>query len=483
MEVRNDFNSASLRRTVRPKFGNWVALRKLGQDMYEHSKGVQKGLQYLGTNNGENLNNIVTAVGTSAVAPIFIRYNPLSHEDSKTKAYTAWRQPISAVINLAVQLLVMSKYNDMLDRHATYLATDRMDLRAKPKEAALRKLINAEYKHEKAQAALKGEKFLTKKEFTKQRLQHYQDEAFYSELNRYRKEMANTDIPVADLIKPKEFQDAREAAFKELIKKDYGVTDSELGEMKDLDAFKKKGKSIIKSKRIDTKKLTEDIERRAEEIASEKVLKELEREANIKVETSARLDKMLTQAEEKSKEIYDNPKVKDKSGEILKTKKKIFTDTINTMKKEISDIEKEGDAPAKPEGIDEEEKAAQMAEKRARAEVLTSAVEKMERAGSIERVRRHGSNKKEVLQSVRIKKWLKVRINRAEQILSDYKKKSGIVVGLMILPITCGILNWSYPRIMERFFPELTEAKKASAQKKAEAESTDSVELTGKEAK
>ena len=59
MEVRNDFNSASLRRTVRPKFGNWVALRKLGQDMYEHSKGVQKGLQYLGTNNGETVDALI----------------------------------------------------------------------------------------------------------------------------------------------------------------------------------------------------------------------------------------------------------------------------------------------------------------------------------------------------------------------------------------------------------------------------------------
>ncbi len=480
MEVRNDFNSASLRRTVRPKFGNWVALRKLGQDMYEHSKGVQKGLQYLGTNNGENLNNIVTAVGTSAVAPIFIRYNPLSHEDSKTKAYTAWRQPISAVINLAVQLLVMSKYNDMLDRHATYLGTDRMDLRAKPKEAALRKLINAEYKHEKAQAALKGEEFMNKKEFFKKRLEHYQDEAFYSELGRYRKEMAKTDIPVADLIKPKEFQDARVSAFREIIAKDYGVTDAELGEMKDFDTFKKKGKSIIKSKHIDTKKLTEDIERRAEQIASDKVLKQIELETSIKLETSSRLDNMLKLADEKSKEIYDNAKVKNKSDAISNARKKIFTDTINTMKQEMNALEQEVIALSKAEGLEEAEKAAQMAEKRARAEVLNSAIAKMERAGSIERVRHHGSSKKEVLQSVKIKKWLKVRINRAEQILSDYKKKSGIVVGLMILPITCGVLNWSYPRIMERFFPELVEAKKASAQKKAEAENQAAV--SGKEA-
>ena len=292
--------------------------------------------------------------------------------------------------------------------------------------------------------------------------------------------MANTEIPVADLIKPKEFQDARVSAFRELIKKDYNVTDAELGEMKDLDSFKKKGKSIIKSKRIDVKKLTEDIERRAEEIAEEKVLKQLEMETNIKVETSSRLDKMLALAEEKSKEIYDNPEVKNKTEAINNAKKKIFADTIKTMQQEMAAIEQEVVALAKADGLEETEKAAQMAEKRAKAEVLNSAIEKMERAGSIERVRYHGSNRKEVLQSVKIKKWLKVRINRAEQILSDYKKKSGIIVGLLILPFTCGILNWSYPRIMERFFPELTEAKKASVQKKAEAEKA--AEMSGKEA-
>lgn len=482
MEVRNDLNSVSLRKTVRPKFGNWVELRKLGQDMYEHSKGLQKGLQTLGLNNGENLNNIVTAIGTAGVAPIFIRYNPISHEDPKTKSYSAWRQPISAVIALGVQLPVMTAYNNMLDRHATYLGVDRMDLRAKPKESALKNLIKAEYKHEKAQAALNGKEFMTKKEFFKQRLQHYQDEAFYSELNRYRQEMAKSNISVADLIKPKEFQDARVDAFKELIQKEYGVTGKELGEIKDFDEFKKKGKSIIKSKHIDTSKLAEDIERRAEQIASDKVMKEIEREANIKMETSTRLNDMLQKADEKSKEIIDNPKVKNKSEAISSAKKKIFNEAISEMKKELAALQQEVEAFSKTSGLNEAEKAGQIAEKTARAEVLNSAINKMERNGCIEKIKHHGTNRKEVLQSVKIKKWLKVRINRAEQILSDYKKKSGIVIGLCILPFTCGLLNWAYPRIMERYFPELTQAKKANAAKFSD-QNKDTVELTGKEAK
>ena len=42
----------------------------------------------VGENNGENLNNVVTAIGTAGVAPIFIVNNPLAKEDKKTKVAT-----------------------------------------------------------------------------------------------------------------------------------------------------------------------------------------------------------------------------------------------------------------------------------------------------------------------------------------------------------------------------------------------------------
>ena len=48
----------------------------------------------------------------------------------------------------------------------------------------------------------------------------------------------------------------------------------------------------------------------------------------------------------------------------------------------------------------------------------------------------------------------------------DFKQKSGLVVGLAILPFTCGLLNWAYPRIMEEWFPNLAHSKKANNQQK-----------------
>ena len=76
----------------------------------------------------------------------------------------------------------------------------------------------------------------------------------------------------------------------------------------------------------------------------------------------------------------------------------------------------------------------------------------------------HGTTYETALRSVRIKKWLTTRINNSEKFLSDFKQKSGLVVGLAILPFSCGLLNWAYPRIMEEWFPELANSKAKSAQ-------------------
>jgi|GEM_PF-5295151 len=44
--------------------------------------------------------------------------------------------------------------------------------------------------------------------------------------------------------------------------------------------------------------------------------------------------------------------------------------------------------------------------------------------------------------------------------LKSIQKYGGIAVTLATLPITCGILNWVYPRFMEKFMPEIANAKK-----------------------
>lgn len=58
--------------------------------------------------------------------------------------------------------------------------------------------------------------------------------------------------------------------------------------------------------------------------------------------------------------------------------------------------------------------------------------------------------------------------NSAKQITENaknYSKYTGMALNLITTAISCTILNWAYPRIMERFFPELTSNKKAESMK------------------
>lgn len=64
---------------------------------------------------GEVPNIIITALGTGLVAPFFIKYNPLSKADDDTRTYSAWRQPVSAVLAVATQVSMVAPFNNLLN--------------------------------------------------------------------------------------------------------------------------------------------------------------------------------------------------------------------------------------------------------------------------------------------------------------------------------------------------------------------------------
>lgn len=64
---------------------------------------------------GEVPNIIINAVGTGLVAPIFIKHNPLSKADEDTRTYSAWRQPVSAVLAIATQASMVAPFNNLLN--------------------------------------------------------------------------------------------------------------------------------------------------------------------------------------------------------------------------------------------------------------------------------------------------------------------------------------------------------------------------------
>ena len=79
-------------------------------------------------------------------------------------------------------------------------------------------------------------------------------------------------------------------------------------------------------------------------------------------------------------------------------------------------------------------------------------------------VKNLGKTFDEILHNVKIKKLIKSRLSDSKKVFKTMNTQLGLVVNLATLPLTCGVLNWAYPRIMEKIMPEMAAKKKASSQ-------------------
>lgn len=108
---------------------------------------MSKLAKKLAINDGEFQNNVINAVFTTTLAPLFIAYNPFAHQDKKTKEYAALRQPISAIIALGCVLPMTAGVNKFLDFYANNGFSQRLDLRMSPSDSYFIPQFKKEYKN------------------------------------------------------------------------------------------------------------------------------------------------------------------------------------------------------------------------------------------------------------------------------------------------------------------------------------------------
>ncbi len=96
---------------------------------------ILRGINKLKNNIGEFQDICINALGTGLLAPIFIKYNPLSKTDEDTRTYSAWRQPLSALLAIATQGLftipIVSKINSMANEGALNLDCNKTPFKDK----------------------------------------------------------------------------------------------------------------------------------------------------------------------------------------------------------------------------------------------------------------------------------------------------------------------------------------------------------------
>ena len=491
----------------------------------------EKALVYANNWQGEHFNNAVTAVGTAGVAPIFIINNPLAKEDINTKKYTAARQPISAIITLAGQVPVMMAYNQLLDNYVTEHRLDRCDLHAAPPKSYYKSLCSEQTKKFLLEnPEYIGN--IKKSELNQLFYEKAKNNAFYNELSKLRKVMHNIDfegkenfkqvanqlksamndagfIKTEAMISPKDYEIAEKQILQDYLADKHSVKFDDKGRIlqigdnviskkhhqKELKSVSELGKSSFKNL---MKKYGLDISKEEyaaikeainEDVIKQKAMLSVEFENMSKAKAKFQLAQMAREAKTRLHALnaqllkkgipqeYVNKYIEQQSLELL-----------NQMKAQAEELVKNAKVTV-PEGsteltLDEAKYLLDKLNQKIKNEFNPANIEnktfldkaklKIYNCFKNERniffLKTEGRDTLEdTLRDQQVKKWLTTRINNSEKILKNFKTISGLIVGLAILPITCGILNWAYPRIMEEFFPQLARSKKQANKTKEAA--------------
>lgn len=69
---------------------------------------IVTSLEKFSKNGGEKISNYANAAGKAVIAPMVIMHNPFSKENKENRKWAAVKQPIEAVITVAIQTLSLS---------------------------------------------------------------------------------------------------------------------------------------------------------------------------------------------------------------------------------------------------------------------------------------------------------------------------------------------------------------------------------------
>lgn len=393
-----DNNITSFARKNSPQNGNVSfgskrkACAELVKKLSEKDTALPKFLEWLGNNDGEILNTIVTGIGTAFIAPIFIAFNPFSKEDKETKIYSAWRQPISAILAVAAQIGINTQYNKHIDKVASLGKFDRANLEAFPMKSYLKGIIKKEHP-----------------EYTKEQInaeiEKRQIDARWKAINEAREKLVNEHITYDQLI-----DDEAKRLAKNEIKSRYK---DELEKM----SFKQREKFIA-----------EKLPAQAEQIVEQQVTESARGKALAR--------EWIRDAKQKNIPYETLLQIKEKE---MKALNEISANNITDFAKGL---------------------------------------EKLKSYGGYDNVKYLDADYAKVLQYTKIKRLVYANIDKARSVLGSYRRWTGILISLATLPVSCGLLNYIYPRLMEKIMPNVKHKKHCNA---PSLKGADTLHLHGKE--
>lgn len=473
-----------------------TAIKPIKETILEIMPKIAKRMVKAYESMGEIQNQFINALGTGLVAPLFIKFNPISDTDQDTRTYTAWRQPVSAVLTVCTQCAIVKPFNDLIAW-----------------------MSDIGYLGQKFNASLfQSDKFLKKQIKADNPDKTFTKEEMKTALKQYKANQSNTlkNMIINDKI--------------ELLKTDrHGSTKFEMPEEDFKKLFSETVGTIINAERKERAKAIDEklplqIERNVfyhdHPVASRRVLERVASKiGQVYSEASFSEDQVLSAhnainnefkqiIKELKSEIKKNPAKKSTNTELIKivtelknkntnkdasairllqnkihrmitnvnvmASKKTTQEIIETVSKGIFD---------RTNAIDEiisllsgiKNKVENSGMKVQDAQNIINERIKSSKESTLAMLQARGLSEKEIQESYEVKCSLASRLEQkagslasciADQLkkhvksnIDGYKRWTGLGVSLAILPVTCWMLNRIYPWFMDLAFPKLSNKK------------------------
>lgn len=406
---------------------------------------------------GEVQNTMINAIGTGLIAPIFIKFNPLSKSDEDTRTYAAWRQPISAILSILTNVYLTVKpfdkamenmvnkgvlddsYNRTAFQDEKYIAKELKKQHPEYSEAQIAEQTKIKVKQQKEKLIndIRNKQTIEISKYNKTGLFNVDKEIFKNAVNGTIENLIESETnekkrlqqeKTVYRVRRREFYRANNRQTLEYVSEiETILNETDLDKVKT--ALKNKIKSLKGSKdKEELKLITQEILGLAK--------------GNIpKEDHKAFIDAMLEKLEKvRSTAVsYGPDKMADKAAVEAATKAELSTriaaiDRNLEFYNEVQTAIKEG-----------------------------KSVKEIEKMFATEVKANKRLSKKGIIFAERVADMFKTQIKGS---IRCNKQICGIIIGLIAAPFSCELLNIVYPIFMDKFFPNLSKGKKAKDNKK-----------------
>lgn len=382
---------------------------------------------------GEVPNIIINALGTGLVAPIFIKYNFLSKTDEDTRTYSAWRQPVSAVLAVITQAGMITPFMHLVSKmnNNGEFCGPRYNTTAFPDEKHIQKQLKKENPN------------LTKKELedlAKRRYNENIDGLVENAIknNNIEYKMLNSNGHTTHTLPDEQVRGLLTSVAQKMQKE---VDETLKRYAKDKPEHKISRGEYLRTNNQQVRTLLSEIE---EQIKAGKPYSEINKGLKTRLDNaiSSNADPELRGIIDQLYKRLDNPTL---LSEINHQREKCDKFSNCSSSNEVREVVLQN-LQKRTDKLQEQRKA---------ISELLDGIKSGKTIGQL-----HDDLGKVIKDNQFVYDVIQKHISNTKANIKGLNQIIGIGVSVAMLPLTCTLLNYLYPRFMDTFFPSLSDKKK-----------------------